>query len=77
MDLADHVTADGRVKLIKNRPRVEARFGSAKQGFNLEHVAVADHGRKRFNLEIDAQHGDAVCGSIEVKVTTCLFAAKF
>jgi len=52
MDLADHVTADGRVKLMKNRPRVAARFGSAEQGFNLDHFAVADHGRKRCNLQI-------------------------
>ena len=52
MDLTDHVTADGRVKLMKNRPRVAARFGSAEQGFNLDHFAVADHGRKRCNLQI-------------------------
>ena len=54
------MAADGGVRGMEDRARVETRLGGAEEGLNGEKLAIAQHRLKRRNPGIGAQDKEAV-----------------
>jgi hypothetical protein len=54
------MAADGGVAGMIDRAGPQDRLGAAEQVFNLQQIAVAQHGLQRRDVGVGAQHEDAV-----------------
>ena len=57
---AEHVAADGGVGGMEDRPRAHDRLGPQEEVFDLEQVAVAQHGLQRGQPGVGPEHEHAV-----------------
>src|SRR5262245_28523880 len=61
---AEHVAANGLVRLVIDRPRVEDRFGRPEDVFDLEQLAIAQHDGKRVELHVGAQDIETIIARV-------------
>src|SRR5262245_16990814 len=58
---AEHVTADGLVEFVEDRPSGEQVLGGAEGLLHRPQLLVAEHGLERIEIGVGAQHEDAAC----------------
>ncbi len=56
----EHVTADGGVGGVKDRPRAHDRLGAAEEVLDPQQIAIAQHSLQWRYFRIGAQHEDPV-----------------
>jgi hypothetical protein len=61
---AEHMAADGGIRGVVDRAGSEDRFGTAEQVFDLQQIAVAQHGLQRRDPGIGAQHEETVVAGL-------------
>src|SRR5215471_10306754 len=57
---AKHVTADGGVRRMKDRARIEDGLALAEELLNLQQLAVSQYGLQWAHIGIGAQHEDTI-----------------
>ena len=56
----EHVATDGGVGRMENRPRPHDRFCAQEEIFDLQQIAIAEHGLQRRHFRVGPEHEDSV-----------------
>ena len=67
-----HMATDGGVRRMEDWPRAHYRFRAQEQIFDLEQIAIAEHGLQRRHFRVRPEHEDSIETGLSVAIAHVL-----